>query len=180
MSDGAFVVRRATVADASGIARVHVESSENAYAPLAAEWDAPGVPERIADWTEWLTVAQGNAQRVDLVAGRDGEIVGFITMGRPRRKDLDVELEVYVIHVLPECRGGGVGGALWTRACEALRGDSRRAMYVETFAELRCCSFYAARGGEIVERKAATYHGGLVTELVYRWAPGQPNEPAPG
>ncbi|MEM7153645.1 MAG: GNAT family N-acetyltransferase [Myxococcota bacterium] len=174
MGDQVFRVRPATLADVGGIARVHVESSDDAYAPLAAVWDAPDVAKRTADWREWLTAVQGNPQRVDLVAERAGEIIGFITVGRPRRKELGTELEVYVIHVLPEHRGAGVGARLWTEACDALRGDELRSMYVATLAELRCCSFYEARGGVLAEREPEDFHGGAVTSVVYTWATGQP------
>jgi hypothetical protein len=50
---------------------------------------------------------------------------------------------------------------------------------VATYAELRCCSFYEARGGELVERKPSSYQGGEVTEIVYRWAEGQSSRAGP-
>lgn len=172
-------VRAAALTDARGIARVHVESSEHAYAPLAQEWTTPDLQERERKWQEMLTAAARKPDRVDLVnlvAELDGQIIGFINVGPPRRDDLDVELEVYVIHVLPEHRGHGVGGRLWSEACVLARGETLRSMYVATFAELRCCSFYETHGGEIIERTAGVFHGGDVTNIVYRWASGQASD----
>jgi ribosomal protein S18 acetylase RimI-like enzyme len=54
------------------------------------------------------------------VAEEDGAVAGFIGAGRGRRDDVAAEVEVYVIHVLPEHRGNGVGGKLWTAACERI------------------------------------------------------------
>ena len=78
-----------------------------------------------------------------------------------------------MIHVLPEYRGAGVGGLLWNDACAALRGEATQAMFLRTVAELRCCRFYEAHGGEVRERAPGELHGGPVTDVVYRWAEGQ-------
>lgn len=176
MFDDSIQVRRATPADADEIARVHVESSEDAYAPLAKTWDAPSVYQRTQMWHEWLTAAQSVSSRVDLVAERDGGIVGFVSAGQPRRRDVNVEAEVYVIHVLPGVRNQGIGGRLWSRVCDEVRGEALRSMYLETFAELRCCSFYESRGGEIAQSEREHFKGGEVTKVVYRWAEGQSSE----
>jgi hypothetical protein len=46
-------------------------------------------------------------------------------------------------------------------------------MYVETLAELRCCSFYEAHGGEVASRVPRNLHGGAVTGVVYLWPRGR-------
>lgn len=166
-------VRKATVSDAAAIARVHVESSEDAYAPLAKIWRGPSVAERTEDWTDWLTRARTIAMRVDLVAEVGTAVVGFITVGPPRPNETGAQLEVYVLHVLPAHRGQGVGTRLWRHACELVRGPELRSMFVETNAELRCCSFYEARGGTICGRAPEEFMGATVTRVVYLWADGQ-------
>jgi ribosomal protein S18 acetylase RimI-like enzyme len=167
----AFVlVRVATVADAPAIAAVHVASSEEAYAPLAAAWPLADVGTRTEGWTESFRTA--DARRVILVAELDGAVVGFVEGGPARRADPLAELEIYVIHVLPAHRGKGVGDALWTTACERLRGPERASLYVDSLAELRCCSFYERHGGQLVERRPTDFHGATRTHVTYRWASG--------
>lgn len=166
-------VRDAVVDDAAGIARVHVESSDDAYAPLAEAWEPTSVADRTRDWQEWLTLGRRDPSRIDLVAEADGTIVGFVTVGSSRARHVDAELEVYVLHVLPSHRGRGIGGALWTEACRRTRGAGLRSICVETFAELRCCRFYEAFGGEVVFREATTFFGGRTTEVVYAWPVGR-------
>lgn len=170
------LIRRARASDADAIAHVHVESSQDAYAPLATEWPTPDLAARIARWASSLEASHLDPKRVDLVATLAGFVVAFIGAGPARRKDLGAELEVYVIHVLPRHRGKGLGNQLWSAACEGIRGGALSAMYVETFAELRCCSFYEAHGGEVMSRTPDTFHGGTVTKLVYVWPTGTPNE----
>jgi GNAT superfamily N-acetyltransferase len=170
------LIREASTFDAEGIAHVHIESSRDSYAPLAREWPTPDVPDRIARWGRSLEASAGDPKLVDFVATLDGVVVGFIGGGPARRSDIGAELEVYVVHVLPKHRGKGFGGQLWSAACERLRGDPLPSMYVETLAELRCCSFYEAHGGVVARRAPRTSHGGLVTELVYIWPAGRSNE----
>jgi GNAT superfamily N-acetyltransferase len=170
-----FLIREARASDAEAIARTHIASSQDAYAPLAKNWPAPDLPARIAFWTSLLK-APPDSIRINLVATLDGAVVAFIGAGPARRKDVGAEVEVYVIHVLPEHRGKGAGSQLWSAACQRLRGGTLPAMYVETFAELRCCSFYEAHGGETLSRSPEMFHGGTVTKVVYIWPKGKPNE----
>ena len=163
-------VRKARPGDAGAIAAVHIESSQDAYAPLAKEWPAP---DRTAREARWLTRLRTNGEedptRIDLVAELAGSVVAFVSAGSARRKDEGAEVEIYVIHVLPKYRGKGIGSALWIKASEHVRGQTLLPMYVETLAELRCCSFYEAHGGQVARRNPRIFHGGAVTELIYIW-----------
>ena len=171
MLEGA-VVREARHADAEGIARVHIASAEDSCAPLAKDWPAPDVAKRTERWAASLKASLGDSSRVDLVATVEERVVGFISGGPARRSDVPAAVEVYVVHVLPHYRGRGVGSRLWELAYATLRGPSGLALYVGTLAELPCCAFYEARGGEVLRRSAGTFHGNGVTELVYIWPAG--------
>lgn len=167
-----LLIREALVSDAEAIARVHVESSQDAYAPVARDWPTPDLPARVARWASSLEGSSLDPSQVDLVATVDDIVVGFIGGGPARRTDFEAEQEVYVIHVLPGHRARGRGSQLWAAACRRLRGEKLAAMYVETLAELRCCSFYEARGGELASRVPSTFHGAAATAVVYVWPKG--------
>ncbi len=171
------IVRRARPSDADAIAHVHIASSEEAYSPLAKHWPAADPDARRAAWATWLDASRTDTTRVDLVAEVAGNVVAFVGAGPARRSDVGAEVEVYVIHVLPEHRGAGLGHRLWTEACQSVRGDMLRSMYVATLAELRCCAFYAGCGGIIASRSPRDFHGGAVTDVVYLWPTGCPSEP---
>jgi hypothetical protein len=74
----------------------------------------------------------------------------------------------------PTHRCAGIGGQLWDLACTTLRGPAHAPLYLETLGELPCCSFYDARGGEVLTRTAGTFYGGAVTHLAYYWPAGNP------
>ncbi|MCB9674871.1 MAG: GNAT family N-acetyltransferase [Alphaproteobacteria bacterium] len=157
-------VRRAVVGDARAIAAVHTRSAEDAYRPLAADWRPPEPGVREQQWAGWLREPRG--ARTVLVAERES-VVGFVCLNPGRRPEI-AEHEVSVLHVLPAHRARGVGSALWEGVVQvAGRGAT---VYVETFAELRCCGFYEARGGQRVHEADDTYMGGRVRRVVYVFA----------
>ena len=167
------VVRKAREADAEGIARVHIASAEESLAPLAREWPTSDLARCTEQWAASLVAAA----RLDMVATVEEEVIGFIGGGPPRQQDLAGGVEIYyVMHVLPARRGAGIGGQLWQAACTTLRGAALAPLYLETLAELACCAFYEARGGEVLSRRAGGFFGGAVTHLAYFWPVGRPHQ----
>jgi ribosomal protein S18 acetylase RimI-like enzyme len=164
------IVRSARLEDAAAIASIHIASSDDAYAPLAAEWHPADPAKRAAVWAK--TLAEAGAALVLLAEDTDGTVIGFVSGGKARRTEPATELELHVIHVHPEHRGQGVGDALWSAACGEVRGSELTAMFVDTLAELRCCSFYERHGGELIERRPVSFQGAERTHVTYRWAHG--------
>lgn len=172
MSVDRAVIRRARQSDAEGIARVHIASADEALAPLAREWPVSDLARRTEQWAASLQTAG----RLDMVATVADQVVGFIGGGPPRQQDASGAVEIYVVHVLPTHRGAGIGGQLWDAACTTLRGPALTPLYLETLAELPCCAFYDARGGQVLTRSAGPFYGGAVTYLSYHWPAGKPHE----
>lgn len=172
------VVRAARAADVDAIVRVHIESADDSYAPLARAWPAADEQQRREHWA-YLSAddLQSSARRVDVVAELAGRVVGFCSGGPARDGAHGAELELYVIHVLPSHRAAGIGALLWSEACQRLRGSALPSMYVMTLAELRCCSFYQRHGGVEVSRRQRPFHGAERTEVVYLWAAGRSSAP---
>lgn len=175
MSVDRAVIRHARQFDAASIARVHIASSDDSLAPLAREWPASDFERRTEQWVARLQ----DAKRLNMVATVADQVVGFIGGGPPRQQDIPRGVEIYVVHVLPTHRRAGIGGKLWDFACTTLRGPAPAPLYLETLAELPCCNFYDARGGEVLTRTAGTFFGGEVTYLGYYWPAGKPHQRRP-
>jgi ribosomal protein S18 acetylase RimI-like enzyme len=169
------VIRQARQSDVEGIARVHIASADESLAPLAPEWPASDLAQRTERWIASLQVAD----RLDLVATVAERVVGFIGGGPARERISASGVEIYVVHVLPAHRSTGIGGQLWELACTALRGPALAPLYLETLAELPCCAFYDARGGEVLTRAVGAFHGGAVTFVTYHWPAGKPHQRLP-
>ncbi|MGO4299930.1 GNAT family N-acetyltransferase [Leifsonia sp. RAF41] len=103
-------IRRATVDDAAGIARVHVAAWREAYAGrMPAEFLASLDEERRArSWATILSSGETDA----FVAERDGETVGWATAGAGRDENAPRDRELEGIYLLASAYGSGAGQLL--------------------------------------------------------------------
>jgi GNAT superfamily N-acetyltransferase len=116
-------VRKATVADADVIARVHVASWQSAYRGLVPDTvlDELSVEKRAAGWREWLPKVDESRT---WVAEQDGEIVGFVNAGRCRDDDAAPGTgEINAIYVSADMWDTGVGAALMNEAVSYLHSE---------------------------------------------------------
>lgn len=136
---GRPVVRPATVADANGIAVVHVRSWQQTYASLVP----PGALDRLdpadrADRWRQIIVQPGTDV---LVASLDDQIVGWATAGTGRGEHLPRDRELEGIYVLAEHHGTGTGHAL----LDAAIGDAPAFLWVAD-PNPRAQAFYRRNG----------------------------------
>ena len=132
-----FVVRTATVDDAAGIARVHIRSWQETYAPLVepGELDGLSVERRAERWARDLA---GGSEA--WVAEREGAVIGFSsTSGDHAERPRPVELGM--LYVIAEFHGNGAGQAL----LDAAIGDSPAFLFVAR-DNPRAIRFYERNG----------------------------------
>ena len=79
--------------DAAGIAAVHIASSDEAYAPLAAEWSRANIEARTARWATIL--AKEGPELVMVAEDGTGGIIGFVGGGPARHPEPAAEVEIY-------------------------------------------------------------------------------------
>jgi GNAT superfamily N-acetyltransferase len=97
------MIRPGTSDDAEGVARVHVETWQAAYAHALPS-------EQLQALSVDDAVQRHRSRPPGLVADRGGEILGFVDVGASRDPGTDGEL--FAIYVHPEHWGTGVGRAL--------------------------------------------------------------------
>ncbi|HYT69935.1 MAG TPA: GNAT family N-acetyltransferase [Gemmatimonadales bacterium] len=117
MTLGAFMShRRAGVADAEAIARLHIASWRAAYRGLLPDafLDSQDLAERTDMWRGKLT----DSSTTVLVAEAAAGMLGFCACGPSHDPDADTSTvwEIYNLHVTPDLRGGGIGGRLFDAA----------------------------------------------------------------
>jgi GNAT superfamily N-acetyltransferase len=122
-SSGNATVRAATVADAEGIAEVHVSAWRAAYTGLLPTdlLSSLDVDTRATIWAQRIQAATDRA--FVLVLERDGIVRGFIAAGPSRDADRPTAGEVYAIYVDPGWQGGGGGRKLLMAAVQRLAED---------------------------------------------------------
>jgi ribosomal protein S18 acetylase RimI-like enzyme len=138
------VIRRATVADAAAIARVHVASSQFAYADILPPETiaAMSVADKLSEWRELLD--EGG---VVWVAEVEGAVVGFASLESEHLTSLYVD---------PVAQGAGVGTAL---LAEAQSAGARTLDVLADSGQAR--TFYEARGW--TDGGESALHWGLPT-----------------
>jgi RimJ/RimL family protein N-acetyltransferase len=117
-----FSLRRATGADAPAVAAMHIRAWRVAYRGIVpdAHLDSLDVATRAARY-DFGATAPGAPATWIAVDGAD--VVGFVTVGPGRDKDLPGLGEVCAVYVAPDRWRSGAGSALLAKA-EALLGDA--------------------------------------------------------
>ena len=159
-------VRKATAEDAAGIARVQERGWQVAYRHLfpAEELDRGGFI-HVDRWTERLS--RPPVGWTTFVADRDGEVVGFTSVG-PSRDETGVG-ELYAIYVDPEQWSTGTGRALIEQAEAQLRTAYRDVTLWVLEDNPRAREFYARAGWSVDGgRKAEARWGVRAPEIRYR------------
>jgi GNAT superfamily N-acetyltransferase len=136
-------IRPASVADAAGIADVHVQAWREAYAHLLSADFLEGisVDERSARWSSIL--GSDRPDRTIHVAAEREQIVGFAVAGPARDADAPRELELYAIYLLAAQHGSGLAQGL----IDATLGEQPASLWVAE-DNPRAVSFYGRNGFE--------------------------------
>ncbi|KAB2914614.1 MAG: GNAT family N-acetyltransferase [Dechloromonas sp.] len=124
------MIRFATPADATRIAEVHVFTWRTAYRGILSDsfLESLSVEQRARGWKHGIEADP----RLVLVAERDSQIIGWISVGAGRDDDSKTEGEVYAIYVHPANWSHGIGRKLMERGEDELwgRGVSRIVLWV--------------------------------------------------
>ena len=169
-------IRPAEAKDAAAIAKVQVETWQDAYVGI--------LPDRIllemravrsaAQWSN--AIAKNQVPGFFQVAEWEGRIVGFCQGGK-RRQDIKAAgdeageiAEIYVLYVDPSFQGLGVGTAMLGRVVESLAEADYGALVLTVLSGNRSgVAFYEKHGGSPDLPMECTVMGAQTEETVYRW-----------
>ncbi len=170
-SDLLFGIRPARSADATAIARVHVEAWRSAYAGIIPARTLTDMrASRIAPHYE-ASIRHGHAVLVAQPEGAD-EPVGFVTAGRARGNAL-ADGEVETLYVLDDWRERGIGRHLIKGAASLLaRPPLRcRSVFLWVLSDNPSRWFYERLGGKAVMRSMTRVGGSPVQQTAIVWDP---------
>ena len=171
MAGDELIVRRAALADAAGIARVHVQSWHATYPGIlpAAEIERHTLARRACTWARLL---DGTAAVV-FVAARADRVLGFANTGPFRVTEGGTEGqgegELNALYLLPTAQKGGIGRSLFNAGANALREAGFSAMRCWVLHGNPAIAFYERMGGERVASKTFSVEGATVAEHCYRF-----------
>ena len=165
-----MTLREATVADAAGIAFVHVESWRTTYPGIMPQehLDALSVAERTEVWQGILqNGADGSCTFV--AQAENGGIVGFVHGGKERSGDPDYAAEIQTIYLLKSQQGTGLGRQLMVAAVRHLRENGFPTLMLWTHVRNPARGFYEALGGAAVRSTQRVIKGVTYDDVGYGW-----------
>jgi GNAT superfamily N-acetyltransferase len=169
MNDLAHTVRLARHEDAAEIARVYIESWQDAYPGML-----PGSLLRAmtlkGQTARWRSAIGASAREAVLVAesARDG-IIGMASMGPSRDRELGFDAEVYTLYVDPGFYGCGIGRALLKNSFVLLRKRGFVSCIIWAHARNHVRFFYEAMGGRLTAERSTKMMGETVPEAGFGW-----------
>ncbi len=157
-------VRRAERHDARTLAEIHVETWRATYVGVLPQevLDGLNVEEREELWRQWIPHPETEV----FVAVRDGEVVGFVSVGPSWSSPGSGEL--YSIYVLPSAHGSGAGPALMDAAVAALARRFDEAILWVATENPRAKRFYERHGWIADGERVDSIAGASVPETRYR------------
>lgn len=163
------LIREATLDDAEGIARVHVDSWRETYAGIVPteHLRALSYDKRAEQWRKMLQEEKRPA-RV-FVAEKGGVVKGFASVGRTRIADMPLEGELYAIYLLKEVQGLGLGKKMFEKAQKSLKLDNIKTMYLWVLKDNPTLAFYRHMGGREFACQKINIGGTDLEEIAMAW-----------
>ncbi|MBN2502691.1 MAG: GNAT family N-acetyltransferase [Anaerolineales bacterium] len=161
-------VRKATIIDSAGLAKVQVDSYRIAYAGILPQdyLDLFTYAEQTQDWRELLSNRMDDLLYV--AETEAGEITGY-ALGRPGVSDIPTyDSELVALHVRLPCQGKGIGRQLSQTIAAQLKASGCTSMMLWVLAQnQRARQFYEELGGELLDQTKQSGAGAL--EVAYGW-----------
>lgn len=165
-------IRRATVADSAGIARVQVDSFRTAYAGILPPAYLANFTyeEQASDWRIWMT--QHPEDLLYVAVGPAGEVVGY-ALARPDAEAVTgFTSELVALHVRRSHQGRGIGRRLIATTAKLLRNAGYPSIMLWTLGPNPARAWYERLGGRWLAEKP--WDGNeefslTMTEVAYGW-----------
>jgi RimJ/RimL family protein N-acetyltransferase len=172
-------IRAAVPQDAPALARVIVDSSRAAHQGQVPDEVLTRVPlteayaESERNWLRTLHEIAADPQPHECIAvaeDEQGAVVGLAMGGPARGTVAEGTGEVYVLYVLPEYHGRGLGRSLVQAVAHDLAHHGMRALRIACLAaNTPARRFYERIGGRVIAERLFEDNGFLLPEVVYGW-----------
>jgi ribosomal protein S18 acetylase RimI-like enzyme len=162
-----IAIRQADSRDADAIASVHGHSWRGAYSGIIPHKALNTmITRRGTAWWQRVISRSGAV----FVADVGGLIVGYVTFGRNRARQLTQQGEIYELYLLPEYQGVGLGTRLFDSARKALRAHDLKGLVVWALDDNNAANcFYHGLGGRDIAEGTETFDGKTLKKVAYVW-----------
>ncbi len=167
-----MLIRPATIADAAGLARVHIDTWKTTYRGIIPDsyLDALSYERGAKGWEKLLV--PGTTNRTFVAVNSEGTVVGFAN-GGPNRDAADAAYrgELYAIYILQGYQNQGIGKDLLRHLAQALLAEGLDSMITWAIAgNAPARRFYEAKQGKPAGQKGFEIAGKALQEVAYGWS----------
>lgn len=160
-------IRQATINDAAGIAKVHVDCWRTTYRGVVSD-------EYLAQLNDvnrskiWQSILDKSTAGIFVAEDDEGYITAFASCGANRQAN-GFAGELYAIYILKEHQRRGIGKFLFDKVASYLLGHNMRSMMVCVLKDNSANAFYGKMGGVLVEEKLIPIGKQQLPALIYGW-----------
>lgn len=163
-------IRPAASGDESALARVHVQSWQEAYHGLIPQDYLDQLPSSIEKRTNNWKSTLANPERWTWVAEGSQGIVGFVLFGTPRDENREGYVELGAIYLLASEKGKGIGFSLLSAGFNKMRDLGYKKSYFWVLENNPTIKFYERSGARFSGHTKDDEIGGKqFKELAYDW-----------
>jgi ribosomal protein S18 acetylase RimI-like enzyme len=164
-------IRPATVDDAIGIAKVHVDSWRTTYKGIFPDdFLANLTYESRETWWQRGLTEYSRTLFVFVAVDEGGQIVGFASGGAEPEGDKGYAGILYAIYLFASHQGQGIGRELVLAIARRLKQEGLNSMLLWVAADNNPArKFYERLGGQQVHEKTDTIGGTALLEIGYGW-----------
>lgn len=162
-----ILIRKAEVEDATGIAKVHVDSWRTTYKGIVPDpfLDTLSYEQRELTWKKGI-----KENNVYIAENENGQVIGFSTGGKERTGKYEAFIgELYAIYILKEYQGKGIGRLLVQSVVDDLKNKNLNSMLIWAIEENPACRFYEMLGGKKIDTEEIEIAGKKLSEVAYGW-----------
>lgn len=160
------IIRKATIADAMGIATVQTLSWKITYSGIIANSYLDNLDiDSKAEW--WAKVI---SQNVSVYVAETDRIIGFATGGKGNGQDSSYEGELYAIYLLKQFQGNGIGKKLFDEVVIEMMQNEISSMLVWVLKDNPSKNFYIKQGAKLIKEEVIKIGNEKVIEEAYGWS----------
>jgi len=165
-----IAVRRATLSDAADMARIYVETWQDAYAGLLPDQGLLSMSTEHRTLRMQTVLEELSAKEDCLVAIHEKfGVIGLGSAGPTRTRDLTYGAEIYTLYVDPNHQRMGAGRALLAGLFIAMHQAGQRSAVIWALGGNPARTFYEQLGGvEVAQRTGITF-GMVHDEIAFGW-----------
>ena len=164
------MIRRAVLGDEIQIAKVHIQSWQEAYKDLVPHDYLDKLPSELEERIDMWKRILANPQRWTWVAETDKGIVGFSLFGPPRDSEKENNIELGAIYLLASEKNRGIGFSLLSAGFNKMRDLGYKKAYCWVLENNPTIKFYERSGASYTGQTKQDEIGGKnFNELAYEW-----------